>query len=77
MPRRTVEHSEAPQPMEASDHELLSQYRRGRVDALEVLIERYRRPLYGFILNMTEGRGDADEIFQEVWFRVIRKIGLY
>jgi RNA polymerase sigma-70 factor (ECF subfamily) len=63
--------------MESSDHELLKQYRRGRVDALEALVDKYRRPLYSFILNMTEGRDDADEIFQEVWLRVIRKIGLY
>jgi RNA polymerase sigma-70 factor, ECF subfamily len=62
---------------EPTDWGLLTRYKRGDVDALERLVERYRRPLYGFILNMTEGREDADEIFQEVWFRAIRKIGLY
>jgi len=51
----------------------MQRYGRGDVAALETLMERYRRWLYGFILQMTEGRGDADEVFQEVWFRVIRK----
>lgn len=63
--------------MDKTDTELLAQYRHGQVNALERLIKKYRRPLFGFILNMTEGRDDADEIFQEVWFRVIRKIGIY
>ncbi len=63
--------------MEVTDHELLSQYRRGHVAALETLVERHRRTVFGFILNMTNDYGDAEEVFQEVWFRVIRKIGMY
>ncbi len=59
-------------PMEASDRDLLTRYRRGQVSALEVLIEKYRRPLFGFIVNMIHGRDEADEVFQEVWLRVIR-----
>ena len=41
------------------------------------MVERYRRQLFAFILNMTGQTGDADEVFQEVWFRAIRKIGSY
>jgi len=63
--------------MAGPEHEWLSQYRRGQVDALGKLVEHYRRPLYGFILRMTEGRADADEIFQETWFRAIRSIDTY
>ena len=57
-----------------TDSEVLARYRDGDTAALEVLVEKYKRPLFGFILNMTEYRGDADEVFQEVWFRAIRKI---
>ncbi len=63
--------------METGDGELLAQYLGGEVSALEQLVEKYRRPLFAFILNMTEGRGDADEIFQEVWFRAIRSLKRY
>jgi RNA polymerase sigma-70 factor (ECF subfamily) len=63
--------------METADRELLARYRGGDVDALAELVERYRRPLYGYILHMTEGRGDADDVFQEVWCRAIRKLRGY
>lgn len=55
----------------------LEQYRQGDVQALGLLVEHYRRPLFGFILRMTEGRGDPEEVFQEVWFRAIRNLGKY
>ncbi len=59
------------------DRELVARYRRGDVAALETLVQRYKRQLFGYILNMTGNAGDADEIFQEAWFKVIRKIHLY
>jgi len=60
--------------MQERDDQLLAQYRSGDASALEALVQAYRRPLFGYIMNMTEGRGDADEVFQEVWFRAIRKL---
>lgn len=63
--------------MDVPDQELLAQYRQGDAGAIGVLVERYRRPLYGFILKSTEGHADADEIFQEVWFRALRRIESY
>ncbi|MBT3192733.1 MAG: sigma-70 family RNA polymerase sigma factor [Verrucomicrobia bacterium] len=59
------------------DKELVARYREGDVGALDVLVQRYRRPLFGYILNMIGNTGDADEIFQNAWMKVIRKIGLY
>jgi RNA polymerase sigma-70 factor (ECF subfamily) len=56
------------------DQVLLEQYKNGDVQALEQLVQRYRRPLYSYILNMTEGREDADEIFQETWLRAIKNL---
>ncbi|MFH0954289.1 MAG: sigma-70 family RNA polymerase sigma factor [Verrucomicrobiota bacterium] len=55
----------------------LAEYRKGDVEALGKLVEHCRRPLFGFILKMTEGREDADEIFQETWFRAIRSLETY
>ena len=52
----------------------LDEYRRGRIEALDRLVEQYRRPLFGFILNMTEGREDAEEVFQETWYRTLRRL---
>lgn len=60
-----------------TDEILIAAYRSGDADALGVLVARYRRPLFAYILNMTGGRTDADEIFQEVWMRVLKHIGRY
>jgi RNA polymerase sigma-70 factor, ECF subfamily len=63
--------------MESQENVWLAEYRRGNPDALGKLVEHFRRPLFGFILRMTEGRGDAEEVFQEVWYRVIRSLDSY
>ena len=63
--------------MEPEEKEWLAQYRLGHVEALGKLVEYHRRPLYGFILKMTESRGDADEIFQETWLRAIKHMHRY
>jgi RNA polymerase sigma-70 factor (ECF subfamily) len=58
--------------MDQPELEWLARYRQGEVEAMGELVEHYRRPLFGYILRMTEGHGDADEVFQEVWIRVIK-----
>ncbi len=60
--------------MEISDIDCINAYLGGDADALAPLVEKYKRPLYSFILKMTEGREDADEIFQETWFRALKNI---
>lgn len=63
--------------MDQSDGQLLALYRKGDVDALDRLVRRYKKQLFAFIINMMEGSRDADEIFQEVWCKAIRKINQY
>ena len=60
-----------------SDAELVARYRAGDVEALEMLVLRYRGSLFGFISNMVSSGPEADEVFQEVWFRVMRKLAIY
>ncbi|HEY5621815.1 MAG TPA: sigma-70 family RNA polymerase sigma factor [Pontiella sp.] len=60
--------------MDKSDIECIKSYLSGDADALEPMVEKYKRPLYAFILKMTEGREDADEVFQETWFRALKNI---
>lgn len=63
--------------MDATDKDLVMCYLEGEVTALEELVNKYRAPLFGYILDMTRGRQDSEEIFQETWFRVIKKIRNY
>ena len=60
--------------MDKTDIDCINAYLDGDADALAPMVEKYKRPLYAFILKMTEGREDADEIFQETWFRALKNI---
>ena len=60
--------------MDTTDIECINAYLGGDSNALEPMVEKYKRPLYSFILKMTEGREDSDEIFQETWFRALKNI---
>lgn len=63
--------------MEQSDEDLLACFVNGDVAALEELVRRHRKALYGFIRRMVYSPHDADELFQDVWMRVIQKSGTY
>ncbi|MEJ0043944.1 MAG: sigma-70 family RNA polymerase sigma factor [Rhizomicrobium sp.] len=54
------------------DEALMTRYRNGEADAFETLYRRHGAPLYRFIGRLTRRRADADEVFQEVWFALIR-----
>jgi RNA polymerase sigma-70 factor (ECF subfamily) len=63
--------------MDQDDAKLLAEYNAGNAEALGELVEKYKRPLFGFILRFSEGREDADEVFQEVWVRAIKNMNRY
>ncbi len=63
--------------MESSDDELVARYRNGEVAALEALVDRHQRALYGYLMGMTANRAEADDLFQETWLRVIHKVAAY
>ncbi len=60
--------------MDKTDTDCIKAYLGGNANALEPMVEKYKRPLYSFILKMTEGREDTDEIFQETWFSALKNI---
>ncbi|MBN2301597.1 MAG: sigma-70 family RNA polymerase sigma factor [Lentisphaerae bacterium] len=63
--------------MAETDNELIDRYRGGNVEALERLVDKHRRALFGYIMNMTRDKHEADEVFQDVWLKVIKKLDLY
>ena len=56
----------------ASDEKLIVLTRRGRDDAYEVLIERYRARLLAFCNHMLRSREDAEDVLQEVYMAALR-----
>ena len=63
--------------MEQDDAKLLAAYKKGDSEALGQLVEKYKKPLFGFIYKFSDGREDADEVFQEVWVRAIKNMNRY
>ena len=57
--------------MEAPDEQLMAAYRDGNAAAFETLYLRHRGRLFRFVLRSVKSRATAEELFQEIWMRVI------
>lgn len=53
------------------DDDLMLAYGRGDLHAFDVLYERYRKPLYRYLFHAVRNAGVADELFQDVWMRIV------
>ena len=57
--------------MEAGDEQLMLAYQAGDAAAFEQLYRRHRGALYRFVLRSIRERAVAEELYQEIWMRVI------
>ncbi len=60
-----------------ADEELMLSYGGGDAGAFETLYRRHRGPLYRFLLRQVGDAATAEELFQDVWMRVIDSRGRY
>jgi len=63
--------------MEAPDEALMLAYRGGDAGAFETLYARHRARLYRFVLRSVKSRATGEELFQEIWMRVIEARARY
>ena len=63
--------------MEAGDEQLMLAYREGDAGAFEALYRRHKGGLYRFVLRSIRDRATAEELYQEIWMRVIESRGRY
>jgi RNA polymerase sigma-70 factor (ECF subfamily) len=63
--------------VEGADEELMLAYRDGNAGAFQTLYGRHRTRLYRFVLRSVKERGVAEELFQDVWLRVIEARNRY
>ena len=56
----------------ASDEQLMNRYRDGDARAFEVLYTRHKGPLYRYLLRQCGVPAVAEELFQDVWTKLIR-----
>ena len=62
---------------EASDEELMLAYRAGDAAAFERLYARHRTRLFRFVLRSIKVRAVAEELYQEIWMRLIEARASY
>lgn len=62
---------------DTSDAELLQAFVQGEMRAFDALMMRYRATLFGWLVSMTSNRSDAEDLFQELWIRVMRHAGRF
>ena len=60
-----------------SDEKLVQLYLNGEKSALEILIKRYLAPIFIFVLNYVKDEAVADDMTQEVFVKVWKKIKKY
>ena len=58
---------------DSADEVLLAAYRQGDSAAFELLLGRYRGPIFNFLLRSARDRGRAEELYQDVWMKVIER----
>jgi RNA polymerase sigma-70 factor, ECF subfamily len=62
---------------EVPDEALMAMYAKGTAEAFEVLLTRHERGVFNFILRSTNNRARAEDLTQDVFFRVIRSAPKY
>lgn len=55
---------------EVTDEELMLSYGAGNAEAFDTLYQRHKAPLYRFVLRQC-GQQVTDELFQDIWLKVI------
>jgi len=58
-------------PDPRSDDDLMLAFGRGDGAAFEVLYQRYRTPIYRYLAHAVDDQSIADDLYQDVWSRMI------
>ncbi len=62
---------------DAPDFELAKKAASGNISAFELLYERYHRRTYSLCLRMTSSQTEAEDLTQEVFIQLFRKVGSF
>ena len=59
------------------DAELICAYQNGEAEAFVMLVRKYERPLFTFLLRLVGNRQSAEDLFQDTFLRVLRALPKY
>jgi len=57
-----------------TDHELVQEFVNGSRTAIETLIKRHQKRVYGYILLLVKNQHLAEDIFQDTFVKVIKSL---
>ena len=57
-----------------SDKELIERYQDGDVHSFELLVGRYQKQVYSYILTLVKDKQLADDVFQDTFVKVIQTV---
>lgn len=60
---------------EVEDPDLISRARRGKVDAYNLLISRWEKRVFNYLLRLVSDREDAQDLTQEVFLKAYQNLG--
>jgi len=63
--------------MKRTDEELIVDYQQGDETALQLLYERYKRPILNFSLRILNNRADAEDVTAQVFLTLVTKRHAY
>ncbi len=72
-----IETPAAKLPPVVADYELAQSASGGDISAFELLYERHNRRVYSLCLRMTQNASEAEDLAQEVFIQLFRKIGSF
>lgn len=64
-------------PEELTDAELVAAFKGGDPEALGLLMERHKAAVYGYLLRLTCRADAAEDLFQEVFMKLVRNPSAY
>lgn len=59
------------------DKEIIERYKSGQSDIIDVLVDRYKNPLFRLCCHLALNSADADDLFQETWIKAVKNIKQY
>ncbi len=65
------------QSIEPSEAQLIERAKRGDAQAFELLYEKHKRRVYSLCLRMTANTAEAEDLAQEAFLQLYRKIGTF
>ena len=61
-------------PSVKTDAEIVDSAKKGDIEALSLLYEKYRRRIYNLCLRMVRDQADAEDLMQDVFVQLFRKV---